>query len=166
MAYHSIMMATTLKVAIIQWDSLLDRLEEIIGREKCIVCRAVQYYRDFSQTTSTAHVYEFQYVQEAYRSLMHLCRAVTATPLVIRYCCHQQNHGRSKVVIRALMDAEKKLMISLHYHPLIKDVHVCYLCYADAVHYNVESAACDEMFIIKQTMEYVSQLCTVRRLFE
>ena len=155
------MMYTTLKVAVVQWDSLLDHMEELIGIEKCICCRMVYYRGLFARRTIST--FEFEQVEKAYCSLVYLSLKVKA--LTSRYC-HKHHHGRGRLHIRQLEDAEKKLMFSLHYHPLIKDMHQCYLCYADASHYNVELAACDEKFLIKQTMEYVSQLCMMRHLFE
>ena len=169
-AQHYIM-AMPLKITIIQWDSLLDYLEEIIGRERCIGCRAIQYHNRscslFAEwTTSGLGAHEFVHAYKAYQNLLNLSRGVRQSPLAIRHCCHRQNHGFDKPFIRALRDAETKLMVALHYHPLIKEAHLCNFCYDDAFHYNVDSVVCDEMFLMVDTMEYVSRLRKMQRLFD
>ena len=166
------MAAMSLKVAVIQWDILLDRLEETISRQKCIGCRAVQYHRDSDVMVRQdaldviAHEHEFDQVHKAYLNLLSLSREVKQMPRAIRHCCHQQSHGCNKAFVRELAYAETKLMVALHYHPLIKDVHLCYLCYEDAFHYNVDSVVCDDLFLMVQTMKYVELLRKMQRLFD
>ena len=161
-----------MKVAVIQWDILLDRLEETVGRLKCIGCRAVQYHRDsdvvFTRDAANvcAREREFDLVYKAYLNLLNLSREVKQMPRAIRHCCHQQSHGCNKAFIRELAYAETKLMVALHYHPLIKDVHLCNLCYDDAFNYNVDSVVCDDLFLMVQTMKYVELLRKMQRLFE
>ena len=164
-------MDTSLKVAIIQWDILLDFLEDIINLEKCIGCRAVVYHHNACNllsvdTTYALGVLEFEHAYKAYHNLLALSRVVRKTHLITHPCCHQQNHGCNKAFIRELVDAETKLMVALHYHPLIKDAHLCYMSYANAYRYNVDPVVCDEQFQLVQTMEYVERLRKMQRLFE
>ena len=163
-------MDTSLKVAIIQWDILLDVLEDIIRREKCIGCRAVLYHHTYHllavDTINALGAHKFEHAYKAYHNLLNLSRVVMEVQKTTRFFAHQQSHGNNKAFIRELADAETKLMVALHYHPLIKDAHLCYMCYADAFRYNVDPVVCDEQFQLVQTMEYVERLRKMQRLFE
>jgi hypothetical protein len=70
------------------------------------------------------------------------------------------------MTMRELADAETRLLVALHFNPLIREQHFCNLDYLNAVQYGVELASCDEVFLSKQTLDYVLILSDVRKLFE
>jgi hypothetical protein len=68
--------------------------------------------------------------------------------------CHCQNHGPNKPQVRKLKDAEQQLVGALHFHPLIREHHVCFPCFAVASEYKVELAMRDTDLATKDAMGY------------
>ena len=158
--------ASPLAIATVEWDVMLDELEKLIQREKCLCCRVTDYvdyalYTIHSDNLSKANVPDFGEVNTAFCNLMNLARGLQ--PLKGHT---SKRHGKNRMFLRDLARAEINLMVKLHFHSLIKDCHVCFLTYSEAAHYGVELAACDDVFLTKQAMDYVSILSTIRYLFE
>ena len=154
------------KLATIQWDTVLDEIETIIRKHKCLCCRMAKYYdvihKMHSHDIGLANVPEFAQVYTAYMDLMNLVDGLFS----FKSGCHKQNHEWNKNDLRELARAETDLVVLLHYHPLIRDFHVCFMKYATAAYYGVELAACDDVFVMQQTVEYIAILRCVRNLFE
>jgi hypothetical protein len=159
-----------LKVGIIQWDILLDKMEQLITSERCICCRTLEY--SMIDPTNTFHSMEvagtvpaFANVGVAYCNVLALAQQVQAVnPLEHRY--HRQSHGHDKMFIRELLDAERNLLVAMHFHPLLADMHLCFMNYHVAARYGVELIACDEVFVTHQTVSYMKCLDKVRAMFE
>jgi hypothetical protein len=162
--------STALKVGVIQWDILLDKMEQLIASERCICCRTIEY--STIDPTNTCHAMDvagtvpaFYNVGVAYCNVLALAQQVQAVyPPEHRY--HRQHHGHDKMFIRELLDAERNLLIAMHFHPLLADMHVCFMNYHAAAHYGVELVACDEVFVTHQTVSYMKCLDKVRSMFE
>jgi hypothetical protein len=157
----------------IYWDCVLDSLEEVISKEKCVCCRALsyndilidlQYYEQTDGDTS------FQRVEEVRLNMISaVCQLVPnalvfGSTEVIRGC-HRENHGLTKSQVRKLKDAEQQLVGVLHFHPLIREHHVCFLCFAAATEYKVELAVCDTDLAMKEAMGYACIVEGVRDLY-
>jgi hypothetical protein len=172
---HKLIMAMScsaaLKVGVIQCDILLDEFEEIIRRERCICCRAREYWEidpvkshsvDVASTVPT-----FLEVMAAYNNLLTIAQQVEAASPSGTSRFHQHHHGHDKMFIRDLVDMERKVVAMLHFHPLLNDMHQCYLNYDDAVSYGVELVSTrDDVFATHQTMKYIHHLDQVRDLFK
>jgi hypothetical protein len=152
-------------LATIQWDNVLDEIETIIRKQKCLCCRAAQYYNTIHKIHSNeiqwAYVPEFADVYAAYSNLMNLSDGLIST----RPKCHKQNHGYDKPFMRELARAETNLVVLLHYHPLIRDCHVCFMNFATAAYHGVELAACGDVFMTSVVLAYLCNLDHGRSLF-
>jgi hypothetical protein len=153
-------------LATIQWDVALDEIETIIRKQKCLCCRAAAYYNTIHEIHSNeilrAAVPEFGDVYAAYSNLMDTVDGLFS----MKIKCYKQNHGYDKPFLRELARAETNLVVLLHYHPLLRDYHVCFMSFPTAAYYGVELAACDDVFMTSVVLAYLSNLVYVRNLFE
>jgi hypothetical protein len=159
---------SSLKVGIIQWDILLDKMEQLIRSERCICCRTIEYWMiDPTNAFHSMYVPVFHDIHLAYSKVFTIAQEVHPVyPLERRYHHHRHNHGHDKTFIRELLDAERNLLVAMHFHPLLADMHVCFMNYHAAAHYGVELIACDEVFVTHQTVSYMKCLDKVRDMFE
>jgi hypothetical protein len=168
-------MSTSAKILSIYWDCVLDSLEEVICKEKCVCCRALSYndiLLDLEYYDQTDGDTTFQRVQQVRLDMLIVVSQLFPNATVFGAmdvecptACHHQNHGLGKPQIRKLKDAEQQLIGALHFHPLIREHHVCFLCFAAASEYKVELAMCDTDLAMKEAMGYASILEGVRDLY-
>ena len=159
----------------IYWDCVLDSLEDVICKEKCICCRALSYndiLLDLMYYEQTDGDTTFCRVQEVRRNMLSVVSELFPNAIVFgsmdvecQTQCHNQNHGLAKPQVRKLKDAEQQLIGALHFHPLIREHHVCFLCFALAAEYKVELSMCDTDLAMKAAMGYAQILEGIRNLY-
>jgi hypothetical protein len=166
--------SSLVRLATIQWDYLLDRMEDVIQSEKRVCCRALLYYDILDDAAkcpkNDVTSAEFGQVETALDHLRNLAHGLFPAQVLarIRRECgdrHLIHEHFDKPVTRMLADAEARLLLALHFNPHIHDYHICYLQYATAVKYGVELAASDDVFVLRQATEYANILNDVRNLF-
>ena len=167
-------MSTTAKLLSIYWDCVLDRLEDVVRTEKCICCRMLYYYdilHDLEYYEQTDGDTTFQRVEQVRLNMLNVVSDIFPNAIVfgcadvIRGCHRQSQHGLDKPQVRQLKDAEQQLMSALHFHPLIREQHVCFLCFAAVSEYKVELAMCDTDLAMKEAMGYAYILEGIRDLY-
>ena len=164
------------KVAIIHWDTILDRLEGVIKREECICCRGFLYYHILCEAgTLPSADTGFEQVDAALSHLLDRIRKLLPHCTVgktnkksyaIYRHKHRYAHKVDKAAKRELVDAETRLVVALHFHPLIRGEHQCSMNYWGAVRYGVEESGSDEVFLMDQTLKFTYIIGSIRNLFE
>jgi hypothetical protein len=154
------------RIATIQWDTLMDLIETICRHHKCICCRGIGYRTLVDVWDVPQSAPEFDSVEKAYLNLIDVIDEIPEIDIHLLMRHHKHNHQLDKAFIRELMDAEIKLMVALHYHPRLCNVHICFINYAMATHFGVETFAYGDDIALKDAMHYVSVVDDVRNLFE
>ena len=156
------MAASSVRIASIYWDGVLDQIDAIIPLYKCICCR-MSKYNEMLNLSNAEHTTEFEHVEQLVRNLQELLRKTR--PQHIRRRCHRHS-DIDKWTKREFAAAESRLVVALHFHPLVDKHHICYMQYATATHYGVELTACDHQDLVtRDTMNYICILQDVRKLF-
>lgn len=145
------------KLETVQWDDALDFLENLILTDENVCSRAQCYYFQNS-TMDVVNVAPFEYVAAANDEFMKIGWSMYGK---FRHRFMNKWSERSAALY------ETRLVVALHYHPLIRERHICFLPYRTASHYGVEQLLYDtrHVFHVKQTFDYADILVDVRKLF-
>jgi hypothetical protein len=152
------------RIAVILWDTVLDCIEELL-HEKCVCCRVRKYYEATQRIADIPKVAAFAAMEKAHINLQNLgfeLHLIDPCPCKLK---GRPTSAANKWIRRKLELAEARLLVAIHYHPLIHVQHICFLPYATVTKYGLD-VDYDATFMLARTMDYVSILCRVRNLFE
>jgi hypothetical protein len=166
-------MPTAAKLLSIYWDCVLDSLQPVICKEKCMCRRARSYndiLTDLQYCEQTDGDTTFQRVEELRLNMMSVVCDLFPNALVFASTdvisgCHRESYGLTKPQVRRLKDVEQQLVGVLHFHPLICEHHGCFLYFAAATEYRLELAQRDADLAMKEAMSYAYIQEGVRDLY-
>jgi hypothetical protein len=147
--------------------------EEVICKGKCVCWREVSYNDiliDLEYYEQTDGDTTFQRVEHARLNMISTVCELVPNALVFgstdMICgCHRENHWLTKSQVGKLKDVEQQLVGAIHFHPLIRGHHVCFLCFAAAAEYKVELAVCDTDLAMKEAIAFACIPEGVRDLY-